>query len=61
MTFPERLRLLAFGLFGWMVAMFTAADHPGSDLWGYTSAVQAGLMAGCFATALLPGRMARFS
>lgn len=61
MTFTERTRLLGFGLFGWVVAMFTAADHPGDSFYTYTSAAQAGLMAACFATALLPGRMARFS
>lgn len=61
MTFTQRTRLMAFGLTGWIVAMFTAADNPGDALLGYTSAVQAGLMGGCFATALLPGRMARFS
>lgn len=61
MNFTQRTRLLGFGLFGWVVAMFTAAGHPGDSFYTYTSAAQAGLMAGCFATALLPGRMARFS
>lgn len=61
MSFVERTRLMSFGLFGWMTAMFTAAEHPGNTLIGYASAVQAGLMAGCFTIALLPGRMARFS
>lgn len=60
MLFTHRLNLLAFGLFGWSVAMFTAAD-TGSSLVATASAAQAGLMAGCFAVALLPGRMARFS
>ena len=60
MTHTGRLGLLAFGMFTWASAMFTAAEH-GTDLVGYVSAVQAGLGAGLFVTALLPGRMARFS
>lgn len=59
MLFTHRLRLLAFGLFGWSAAMFTAADTT-SPIVAAASAAQAGLMAGCFAVALLPGRMARF-
>lgn len=60
MTFTHRLNLLAFGLFGWCAAMLTAAAHihPAVDA---IAPIQAGLMAGCFATALLPGRTARFS
>lgn len=60
MTPIERLTLLAFGLFSWSAAMFTA---HGTDiaLVADVAAVQAGLGALCFATALLPGRMARFT
>lgn len=60
MTFVQRTRLLAFGLFGWSAAMFGAAGTADPVI-AVGSAVQAGLMAGCFVTALLPGRMARFS
>lgn len=60
MLFTHRLRLLAFGLFGWSAAMFTAAETT-SGLIAACTPVQAGLGALCFATALLPGRMARFS
>lgn len=60
MTFPERIRLLAFGLFTWSVAMFTANDHSELIVIG-PSVVMAAIGAGLFATALLPGRMARFS
>lgn len=59
MLFTHRLRLLAFGLTGWSVTMFTAAGNP-DPLAVACAAVQGGLMAGCFATALLPGRTARF-
>lgn len=59
MLFTHRLCLLAFGLTGWSVAMFTAAGSADPLLTG-CAAVQGGLMAGCFATALLPGRTARF-
>lgn len=59
MTMTERLRLMAFGLFGWSVTLFTA--YGSSDpLIVSASALQAGLMASCFGAALLPGRMARF-
>lgn len=58
-TFTERTRLMAFGLFGWTAAMVAAANTP-SDLLRVLSPVQAGIMAGCFAVALLPGRTARF-
>lgn len=60
MTFVERLNLMAFGLFGWSATMFSAAGLTNPIL-ATAAAVQAGLMAGCFAVALLPGRMARFS
>lgn len=60
MTPSERMFLMTFGLFTWASAMFTAAEH-GTDLVGYVSAVQSGLGAGLFVTAMLPGRMARFS
>lgn len=60
MTFTERLRLIGFGLFGWSAAVISGAETT-SDLIRLLSPVQAGLMAGCFAAALMPGRMARFS
>lgn len=60
MTPKERLALIAFGLFTWASAMFTAAD-PVTGLVAHVAAVQAGLGAGLFVTALLPGRTARFS
>lgn len=59
MTFTHRLNLLAFGLFGWCAAMMTAAQATDPLILG-VAPVQAGLMAGCFAVALLPGRTARF-
>jgi len=59
MTFTERTGLMAFGLFGWSVAMAAAARTP-TELLRVVSPVQAGIMAGCFAVALLPGRTARF-
>lgn len=59
MTPKERLSLLAFAMFVWASAMFTAAD-PVTGLVSYVAAVQAGLGAGLFVTALLPGRTARF-
>jgi hypothetical protein len=58
-TFTERIRLLGFGLFGWCAAMVAAAHSP-VDLVRAISPVQAAVMAGCFAAALLPGRTARF-
>lgn len=60
MTPKERLGLLVFGLVSWSSAMFTA---HGTDvaLVADVAVVQAGLSALCFATALLPGRMARFT
>ena len=60
MTFPERIRLLAFGLFTWSAAMFTAASDP-DTLTATAAPVMAGIGAGLFTAALLPGRMARFS
>ena len=60
MTFVERLRLMAFGLTTWIFAMFTAAETTDS-LIKACSPLQAGIGAGLFAAALLPGRMARFS
>jgi hypothetical protein len=60
MTPTERIRLLAFGLFGWSAAMMTAAHTPVDLLRVVVSPVQAGIMAGCFVAALLPGRTARF-
>ena len=59
MTPTERIRLLAFGLFGWSTAMMTA-HQTSVDLIRVVSPVQAGIMAACFAVALLPGRTARF-
>jgi hypothetical protein len=60
MTFTERARLIGFGLFTWMLAMFAAAESTNS-LISFCAPLQAGIGAGLFATALLPGRMARFS
>ena len=60
MTAKERLALLAFGLFTWATAMLTEAS-PVIGLVSYVAAVQSGLGAGLVVTALLPGRMARFS
>jgi hypothetical protein len=60
MTFTERCRLLAFGLFTWMTGMVTAAT--GTETVVVSCApVMAGVGAGLFVVALLPGRMARFS
>lgn len=60
MTFIQRLNLLAFGLFCWSTAMFTAAEASDPAV-AAASPVQAGIGAGLFVAALLPGRMARFS
>lgn len=60
MTFPERIRLLAFGLFTWSAAMFTAASHPAVPV-ATAAPAMAAIGAGLFTAALLPGRMARFS
>lgn len=60
MTFVERTRLLAFGVFGWAAGTFSAAAHLGT-LVDAVSPVQAGIGAGLAVVALLPGRMARFS
>lgn len=61
MTFTHRLNLMAFGLFTWAVAMFTGADPATPEVVVSCATMMVGLGAGCFATALLPGRMARFS
>lgn len=60
MTFVHRLNLLAFGLFTWSSAMFTAAGR-GDWITVGPSLAMAAIGAGLFVTALLPGRMARFS
>jgi hypothetical protein len=60
MTFNHRLRLLAFSLLTWTSAMFVASGSTSAVVAG-TSPVQAGIGAGLFVAALLPGRMARFS
>jgi hypothetical protein len=61
MTFTERTRLLAFGLVTWMTGMFSAADPDAVAVTLSCAPVMAGIGAGLFTTALLPGRMARFS
>ena len=61
MTFTERLGLLGFGLFTWSLSMFTAFDPEVNAIVASCAAPMAGVGAGCFTTALLPGRMARFS
>lgn len=60
MTIIERIGLLAFGLFTWSTAMFIAAGASPLVV-VLPAAVQAGIGAGLFVTALLPGRSARFS
>jgi len=60
MTFIERTRLICFGLLTWILAMFAAAESTNSMV-SFCAPLQAGIGAGLFATALLPGRMARFS
>lgn len=60
MTFTQRCRLLAFGLFTWSSAMFMAAD-PATPLTTSAAPLMAGMGAAWFVVALLPGRMARFS
>ena len=60
MTFVERTRLLAFGVFSWAAATMTAAAHLGGPV-DAVSPIQAGIGAGLAVAALLPGRMARFS
>lgn len=59
MTPRGRLGLLAFGLFTWSSAMFTAAD-PITGLVADVAIVQAGMGGLIFAAGLLPGRTARF-
>lgn len=61
MTFSERLCLLAFGLFGWSVSMFVAADPDTVPVLVEIAAVQSGIGAGLFVAGLLPGRTVRFS
>lgn len=61
MNLFHRLNLLAFGLFTWSVSMFTVADSDTTDVVGACAPLMAGIGAGLFVTALLPGRMARFS
>lgn len=61
MTFSERIRLLAFGLVTWISGMFTAADPHAVAVAASCAPMMAGIGAGLFVTALLPGRMARFS
>lgn len=61
MTITQRFRLLAFGLATWVVSMFTAADPDTAAVVTSIAPMMAGIGAGLFATALLPGRMARFS
>lgn len=60
MTVPERVRLLAFGLFTWSLSMFTAVSQP-HPLTATCAPVMAGIGVALFITALLPGRTARFS
>ena len=60
MRFTHRLGLLAFALFCWSTAMFSAAETT-EALVAALAPAQAGIGAGLFVTALLPGRMARFS
>ena len=59
MTFTERCRLLAFGLFTWMVGMFTAAESA-LPIARECAPFLSGMGAAWFVVALLPGRMARF-
>ena len=61
MTIAQRMRLLAFGLVTWMSGMFTAADTTAAAVVMDCAPLMVGIGAGLFATALLPGRMARFS
>ena len=61
MTFAERCRLLAFGLFTWMTGMFSAADPDALPVTLSCAPLMAGMGAAMFVVALLPGRMARFS
>jgi hypothetical protein len=58
-TPAQRLRLLAFGVLTWSAGMFTAAETTEAVL-AATAPAMAGIGAGVFVTALLPGRMARF-
>lgn len=60
MTFTERCRLLAFGLFTWMTGMVTSSTETGAVILS-CAPVMAGIGAGLFIVALLPGRVARFS
>jgi hypothetical protein len=60
MTLSSRLGLAALGLLSWGSAMVVAAV-PAAPVMAALSAPQAGIGAALFATAFLPGRMARFS
>jgi hypothetical protein len=60
MTIAQRFRLLAFGLVTWVAGMSAAAADTVAVVAAAAPAM-AGIGAGLFATALLPGRMARFS
>jgi hypothetical protein len=60
MTFTERCRLLSFGLFTWMTGMITAATGT-VEIAVSCAPLMAGIGAGLFVAALLPGRTARFS
>ena len=60
MTFTERISLLGFGLFTWVTGMVTASTATGAVVVS-CAPVMAGVGAGLFVVALLPGRTARFS
>lgn len=60
MTVPERIALLVFGLATWSTGM-VAPGLSAETLVFVTAPVMAGIGAGLFVTALLPGRTARFS
>lgn len=60
MTPIHRLNLLFFGLITWSTGMFTAAAETATPI-ALSAPAMAGIGAGLFVTALLPGRMARFS
>ena len=60
MLFAHRMRLMAFGLVGLASAIFTAADPHTPTLVAVVSPVQGGIGGLLIATAMLPGRMARF-
>lgn len=60
MLFTHRLRLISFGLLTWSAGMFSAAETT-SALVATASPAMAGIGAGLFVAALLPGRTARFT